>query len=155
MRSAHFSDFHSFLQIFRIEVLIFAVLPSCNRPKVHVLVTAIYKLQQKLYDNHWLGIVRILNVCIDRCIHTCRCMYPCLLIREKKKLSCTLCKATGRTVTNHLGSAAFGAFLITLVRIPRYILMKINQKYVTVSAYNLTTVRISALFYMLISRQDM
>lgn len=155
MRSAHFSDFHSFLQIFRIEVLIFAVLPSCNRPKVHVLVTAIYKLQQKLYDNHWLGIVRILNVCIDRCIHACRCMYLCLLIREKKKLSCTLCKATGRTVTNHLGSAAFGAFLITLVRIPRYILMKINQKYVTVSVYNLINVRISALFYMLISRQDM
>ena len=155
MRSAHFSDFHSFLQIFRIEVLIFAVLPSCSRPKVHLLVTAVYKPQQKLHDNHWLGTVRILNVCIDRCIHTCRCMYLCLLIREKKKLSCTLCKATGRTVTNHLGSAAFGAFLITLVRIPRYILMKINQKYVTVSAYDLTNVRVSALFYMLISRQDM
>jgi len=48
--------------------------------------------------------------------------------REKKKLNCTLCNATGRTVTNHLGSAAFGAFLITLVRIPRYILMKVNEK---------------------------
>ena len=91
---------------------------------------------------------------IDRSTLKCRYIYRCLLIREKKKLSCTLCKATGRTVTNHLGSAAFGAFLITLVRIPRYILMKINQKYVTVSAYHLINIRISALFYMLISRQD-
>ncbi|KAF6017903.1 SLC44A1 [Bugula neritina] len=48
--------------------------------------------------------------------------------RDKKSLSCILCKATSRTVLYHLGSAAFGSFLITLVRIPRYILMKVNQK---------------------------
>ncbi|XP_067934749.1 choline transporter-like protein 1 [Watersipora subatra] len=48
--------------------------------------------------------------------------------RNKKTLSCTICKATSRTVIYHLGSAAFGSFLITLIRIPRYLLMKLDKK---------------------------
>lgn len=51
-----------------------------------------------------------------------------LFCRDKKRLSCTLCRATGRTLLYHMGSAALGAFLITLLRIPRYILMKMHQK---------------------------
>lgn len=55
-----------------------------------------------------------------------------ICFREKKSLNCTLCSATGRTIVYHLGSAALGSFLITLIKIPRYILMKISAKYVHV-----------------------
>jgi len=47
---------------------------------------------------------------------------------DRKKMSCTVCTSTGRLIMNHLGSVAFGSFIITLVKIPRYILMYIEHK---------------------------
>ncbi|CAH1775579.1 unnamed protein product, partial [Owenia fusiformis] len=48
--------------------------------------------------------------------------------RDKKKLSCTMGKSICRLISHHLGSTAFGAFIITLVKLPRYILMWMQQK---------------------------
>lgn len=47
---------------------------------------------------------------------------------EKKRMSCAVCTSTGRLIMHHLGSVAFGSFIITLVKIPRYILMYIQSK---------------------------
>jgi len=48
--------------------------------------------------------------------------------RDKKKLSCVICKASCRLTLHHLGSVAFGSLIITLIKIPRYILMYIQKK---------------------------
>jgi len=48
--------------------------------------------------------------------------------RDKGSLSCTLSKSVGRLTFHHIGTVAFGSFIITLVKIPRYILMYIQQK---------------------------
>ncbi|XP_048758552.1 choline transporter-like protein 1 isoform X1 [Ostrea edulis] len=48
--------------------------------------------------------------------------------REKKSLSCTICKSTKLLIFHHLGSVAFGAFVITMVKLPRWILMYMQKK---------------------------
>lgn len=48
--------------------------------------------------------------------------------RDKKNLSCTICKSTKLLIFHHLGSVAFGAFIITLVKLPRWILMYMQKK---------------------------
>ncbi|XP_061168216.1 choline transporter-like protein 1 isoform X1 [Saccostrea echinata] len=48
--------------------------------------------------------------------------------RDKKTLSCTICKSTQLLIFHHLGSVAFGAFIITLVKLPRWILMYMQKK---------------------------
>ena len=52
----------------------------------------------------------------------------CVCVRDKKRLSCVICKAVGRLTCHHLGSVAFGSLIITLIKIPRYILMYIQNK---------------------------
>ena len=48
--------------------------------------------------------------------------------RNKSELSCAVAKSTCRVILHHLGSVAFGAFIITLVKLPRLILMYIEKK---------------------------
>lgn len=48
--------------------------------------------------------------------------------KNKIRCACLTGKATCRLVLHHMGSVAFGAFIITLVKLPRYILMYIHQK---------------------------
>ncbi|XP_074643007.1 choline transporter-like protein 1 isoform X2 [Tubulanus polymorphus] len=48
--------------------------------------------------------------------------------REKEKVSCPIGKSVCRTISHHLGSAAFGAFIITLVKFPRMVLMYFEKK---------------------------
>ncbi|KAK2149879.1 hypothetical protein LSH36_433g03003 [Paralvinella palmiformis] len=48
--------------------------------------------------------------------------------RNKKKLGCPCCSVISSLVLHHIGSVAAGALIITLVKIPRYILMYINSK---------------------------
>ena len=48
--------------------------------------------------------------------------------RNKSTLNCTPCKAICRLLLHHIGTVAFGSFIITLVKIPRYILMYIQAK---------------------------
>ena len=49
--------------------------------------------------------------------------------RDKKRLSCVICKAVCTLTLHHMGSVAFGSLIITLIKIPRYILMYIQKKY--------------------------
>jgi len=48
--------------------------------------------------------------------------------RNKKTLSCPIGKSICRLILHHIGSIAFGSLVITLVKIPRYILMYIHSK---------------------------
>ncbi|XP_064625712.1 choline transporter-like protein 1 [Lineus longissimus] len=48
--------------------------------------------------------------------------------RSKNDVSCPIGKSICRLITHHIGSAAFGAFIITLVKIPRMILMYLSKK---------------------------
>ncbi|XP_071164766.1 choline transporter-like protein 1 isoform X3 [Mytilus edulis] len=48
--------------------------------------------------------------------------------RNRNDLSCTICKSMKMMIFYHLGSVAFGAFVITLVKLPRMILMYIHKK---------------------------
>lgn len=48
--------------------------------------------------------------------------------RDKSSLSCTVPKAVCHVMTYHLGTAAFGSLIITLVKLPRMILMYIDKK---------------------------
>nr|XP_022317576.1 choline transporter-like protein 1 isoform X2 [Crassostrea virginica] len=48
--------------------------------------------------------------------------------RDKKTLSCTICTSTKLLIFHHLGSVAFGAFIITMVKLPRWILMYMQKK---------------------------
>lgn len=47
---------------------------------------------------------------------------------DKKRLSCPLGGAVNTLILHHLGSISLGSFIITLVKIPRYILMYIQEK---------------------------
>jgi len=49
--------------------------------------------------------------------------------RNKSSLDNPILKSTGRLITNHLGSCAFGAFFIVLVSLPRFILTYIHRKF--------------------------
>jgi len=51
--------------------------------------------------------------------------YSC---EDKSLLSCPIVKAIGCLIKNHLGSIALGSFIITLVKVPRMILMYIDKK---------------------------
>jgi len=48
--------------------------------------------------------------------------------REKETLSCTVGKSTCRLILHHVGTIAFGSFIILLVKLPRLILMYIQKK---------------------------
>lgn len=48
--------------------------------------------------------------------------------RNRNELSCTICKSMKLLIFYHLGSVAFGAFVITCVKLPRMILMYIHKK---------------------------
>jgi len=59
----------------------------------------------------------------------CLLLFACVVCnRNKKHLSCVICKAVGVLTLHHLGSVAFGSLIITLIKIPRYILMYIEKK---------------------------
>ncbi|KAK7100512.1 hypothetical protein V1264_023454 [Littorina saxatilis] len=49
--------------------------------------------------------------------------------KNKKKLGTPILSAIGRLVVYHMGSVAMGAFVITLVKIPRMFLMYLNKKF--------------------------
>ncbi|OWF34929.1 Choline transporter-like protein 1 [Mizuhopecten yessoensis] len=49
--------------------------------------------------------------------------------RDKSTVSCPLCKSISLLVFHHLGSVAFGAFIITMVKLPRMILMYLQKKF--------------------------
>ncbi|KAL5021272.1 hypothetical protein ScPMuIL_000427 [Solemya velum] len=48
--------------------------------------------------------------------------------REKNQLSCVICNSIGHLCFYHLGSIAYGALIITLVKLPRWILMYLEKK---------------------------
>ena len=48
--------------------------------------------------------------------------------RNKKKLGSPIAKSTGRLIAYHLGSVAFGAFIIAVVQLARLILAYIKKK---------------------------
>lgn len=48
--------------------------------------------------------------------------------RDRNQLNCTICQSMKLLIFYHLGSVAFGAFIITLVKLPRWILMYIQKK---------------------------
>ncbi|KAI1295760.1 Choline transporter-like protein 1 [Halotydeus destructor] len=48
--------------------------------------------------------------------------------RDRKNLSCPVGGAIRRLVRYHIGSVALGSFLITLLKLPRYIIMTIDAK---------------------------
>ncbi len=48
--------------------------------------------------------------------------------RDKQSLRAPVCGALSRLLVYHMGSVAFGSFVITLIRLPRYILMTIQRK---------------------------
>jgi len=47
---------------------------------------------------------------------------------EKSRLNCPIGKSVCHLILHHIGSVAFGSLIITLVKIPRYILMYIQSK---------------------------
>ncbi|GAB1600405.1 choline transporter-like protein 1 [Argonauta hians] len=48
--------------------------------------------------------------------------------RKKEKMSCTVPEAVCHVIVYHLGTAALGSFIITLIKLPRWILMYIDKK---------------------------
>ncbi|XP_069128157.1 choline transporter-like protein 1 isoform X1 [Argopecten irradians] len=48
--------------------------------------------------------------------------------RDKNTVSCPLCKSISLLIFHHLGSVALGAFVITMVKLPRMILMYLQKK---------------------------
>lgn len=48
--------------------------------------------------------------------------------RDRKRLSAPVCVSLSHLLTYHMGSVAFGSFIITLIRFPRYVLMAIERK---------------------------
>lgn len=48
--------------------------------------------------------------------------------RDKDTLSMPICSSIKRTLIFHMGSVAFGSFIITLIRFPRYVLIAIQNK---------------------------
>ncbi|KAL3869721.1 hypothetical protein ACJMK2_042370 [Sinanodonta woodiana] len=48
--------------------------------------------------------------------------------RDKSKLGCPICRSTQRLIRYHLGSVAFGSFIIALVRFVRLVLAYIQNK---------------------------
>lgn len=47
--------------------------------------------------------------------------------RDKKSLKSPICLSIRNLVVYHMGSVALGSFLITLLRVPRYILMRLEE----------------------------
>ncbi|XP_046365305.1 choline transporter-like protein 1 [Haliotis rufescens] len=48
--------------------------------------------------------------------------------RDKESIKCAICVSIGRLVIYHLGSVALGSLVITLIKMPRMILMYLNKK---------------------------
>ncbi len=48
--------------------------------------------------------------------------------RDKNSLKAPVCESLSHLLVYHMGSVAFGAFVITLIRFPRYVLMLIQRK---------------------------
>jgi len=70
---------------------------------------------------------------------TCTLKWSCVIIltkkckgqtrcRDRSNLPCPVGRSIRRLVLYHLGSVAFGSFLITILKIPRIILSYVDQK---------------------------
>jgi len=49
--------------------------------------------------------------------------------RDKRRIGCPIFRSFSRLFVFHLGSAAFGALVITIIKFPRYVLMYLQKKF--------------------------
>jgi solute carrier family 44 protein 1 (choline transporter-like protein) len=126
-----------FLMIFFVFwIVIFAFISTAGYPEVDYdkfeVESVIYKKDTVVRVFWWYYVIGL--IWTSEFILACQQMVIAGTVttwyftRDKASLSCTVGKATSRLILHHIGSVAFGSFIILLVKLPRLILMYIQNK---------------------------
>jgi len=81
------------------------------------------------YAYHFVGLIwvsQFILACQELVVGSVVAQY--YFIEDKSTISFPIFKAIGITIKHHLGSIALGSFIITLVKIPRYILLWVQSQ---------------------------